>query len=417
MMRNLLLGNRFSVIDDKIGPPPSVPPESLAELLDNVAARLESGGVLMLSTPWDAYLQDIPVPHDHKGDKPILVHVGERWEARHVPGDTWIRWCRDDSKHVIWTAEIDAEKPGTRSTPLIDENPMVTALNFHQWTQGTGHNWTGTPGMTGCSLLRDGYPENAYTPHWAPKNPWKLGDIEAPYTPAQWSREPDGELEYGYDANKSYLSTMKTIDLPADALKFNKSTVFDPSLGGIARVELEPWNRAGMLPDPAGYAPTLPDGSRWITWPTLRLIDDLFNEGEHGGYAIREAWTAPTRRITRQWGELIHQAVKSDSPAIARAAQRVYNETYGMWRRAGGRIDRPDWHYSVIGLDRSNRWRKMHAWSKHKRLPTRIETDAVFYCSSADTWEAAAPEGMKLDRTGLKLGHYKPVAGGIGRAV
>lgn len=416
-MRNLLLANRYSVADDKICPPPGLPPESLADLLDKVGQKLISGGVLMLSAPWDSYLQDIPVPHDHKGDQPISVQVGERWKARIVPGDTWIRWRRDDTEHVIWTSEIDAEKPGGRSTPLIDTNPMLTALNFHQWTQATGHQWIGTPGMTGCSLLRDGYPENAYTPMWAPKGDWKYGDIEAPYTPAQWGREPDGELEYGYDANKSYLGTLKTIDLPADALKPERRTTFDPNMGGIWRVELEPWHKEGMLPDPAGYAPTLPDGSRWLSTPTLRLIDDLFSAGEHGGYAVREARIAPTRRITRQWGELIHQAVKSDEKAMARAAQRVYNETYGMWRRSGGRIARADWHYSTIGLDRSNRWRKMAQFARHGRLPTRIETDALFYCSSADTWEAAAPEGMKLDRTGMKLGHYKPTSGGIGRAV
>lgn len=419
LMRNLLLADRRSVRDDTLCPPPAVPPQSLVELLDTVASSMQPGGVLMLSAPWDTYLEDIPLPREAPVDKQVDVQVGEnRWTARMYPGDIWIRWTQPDSGHYLWTAEIDGELPGHRSAPLIDADPTITALNFHSWTRATGCNWTGTPGMTGCSLLRDGYPEGAYTPHWAPKGEWKYGDIEQPYLPTQWSRDPDGPLEYGYDANKSYLSTLKTIDLPADALTPERRTTFDPSLGGLWRCDIAPWHREKELPDPAGYAPALPDGTRWLTTPTVQLLEDLHTAGEHGGYAIFEARIAPTRRITRQWGETLHSAIKSGNPAMAKAAQRVYNETYGMWRRKGGRISRPDWHYSVIALDRANRWRKMNQYAKAGRLPTRIETDALFYCSDADTaWVDAAPEGMKLDTTGIKLGHHKPVNRGVGRAV
>lgn len=419
-MHTLLLADRYSVADRTTCPPPSIPPESLAELLDTVSRRMVSGGVLMLSHPWDAYLQDIPIPHNHAGDTAINVQVGERWKARTVPGDAWIRWTRDDTGHTLWTAAIDQETPRGRSTPLIDDVPVVTASNMAIWREITGQTWIGTPGMTGCAMLRDHYPEGAHQPYWAPKTPWTYGDIETDYGPRQWSRQPDGTMEFGYDLNKAYLAALKGAELPVDKLEPRPDLKeFDRSLGGIWRVDMAPWTDPN-LPDPAGYGHVLPDGTRWLTTPTLHLVTQLTDAGRHGGFAVREARVAKSARVTRGWAEKVQKVIAcTDMPDIARAAKRVYAETYGMWRRDTGRITRADWHYTIIALARCNLWRKIDQFAQCSgRYPHRIETDALFYAGGDDdTWDSLVPAGMIVDKNGVQLGAFKPLHGGVGKVI
>lgn len=414
-MKNLLLATDCSVMDDKIGPPPTHIPTNLGALLDLVAERLESGGVLALSgETWSSILH-CAVPDEQwwsgrPEDEWATEVTAGSWTARVQPEDIWIRWTRDDRS--IWTVDLDVIEPGGRSAPLIHSNPIVTAMQLHRWTETTGHNWIGTPGMTGSALLVDGWGEHraSYTPRWQTRLPWPYGDIEVPYTPMQWYREYDGPI-HGYDANKAYLSSLVNVELPADDLQHRRRPTFDPKEGGVWRVDLAPWHRSAELPDPAGYGHVQDDGTRWLTTPTMTLIHQLAERGDHMGYTTLESWTAPARRITRHWAQRLSEIIAlSDSPLPA-AAGRVYKETYGMWRRQSGRVRRPDWHYATVAMARANLWRKMDKFSREQhRYPVRIETDALFYPTAPGTpWADAAPGGMRLDPSGKQLGAFKPV--------
>lgn len=424
-MKNLMLADDFSVTDDRICPPPTVRPEDLGHLLDIVADRLESGGVLSLSGAWATYV----TPYAEQApDTPTATQAGD-WSARIAADDTWIMWSR--GKHRLWTCETDALEPHGKNTPLADDNPMITAMNMHTWTDTTGYPWVGTPGMTGNSLLIDAWPDlspKTRTPrfHDSPQGQWTFGLIEQAYGPVQWSREDtaSGPL-HGYDLNRAYLSAYNTAELATETLvrPMGQPEKFDPRRGGIWRVELAPWRFGHLLPDPAGYAPALPDGTRWLTTPTLTLLQQLFDRGDHGGFTVQESWTAPAGRITRKWAELLDDVAVAAREPLATAAKQVYKQTYGMWARPA-RVYRPDWHYSIIALSRANLWRKMDAAYRTSPMtgalsartitavgqgqaPVRVETDCVFYAAQG-SWESTAPANFKLDETGIKLGHFKP---------
>lgn len=440
-MKNLLLADDYSVVDDRICPPPTVQPADLGDLLATVAERLESGGVLMLAGAWDRYVE----PYAAAGgtqQEPATAHTGD-WSARVVADDTYILWsCKQgETVHRIWTMALNHIPAGGKDSPLVDDNPMVTALHMAQWTELTGQPWTGTPGMTGNTLLVDGWRTanpKAPAPRWngcgvwypmESRPAWPFGAIEQAYTPAQWERDTD-QPTHGYDLNKAYLSAYQVAELPAGQLEHHQVTgdadVFDPKMGGIWRVELSPWTHGHLLPDPAGYAPQLEDGTRWLTTPTLALLQQLTERGDYAGFSVREYWTAPTRRITRKWAELLNDVAGAAREPIAGAAKQVYKQAYGMWAR-GGRVHRPDWHYTIIALSRANLWRKMDAAYRSGRTgtyragayrqvtsgirPVRVETDCVFYESTeGGDWSAYAPPGFKLDPSGRALGHFKPYA-------
>lgn len=405
-MKNLLLADDMSIIDDLMCPPPTVRPGDLGSLLDLIAERMEWGGVLALAGQWETLLDWLA---DSKGS----VTSGS-WSAKVEPEDVWIRW-KSEADHVIWTAVPEAMPVSGRSTPLIADTAQATAWNFHQWTQLTGVPWVGTPGMTGNQLLVDTHPKpkpGTRAPRWHTKTEWTHGDIETPYSHAQWAREPVAPHVHSYDANMAYLSALLVLELPADDLVHHHAPAFDPKEGGIWRVQLERWHLEDELPDPAGYAPALPDGSRWVTTQTLALVHWLTETGDHMGYKVLESWTAPARRITRQLAEQLRDIITADTttPTLQTAARRVYKETYGMWRRRG-RVHRPDWHYATIAMARANLWRKMwRAYSGAMMAPLYIETDDVFYDTDQPDWALAAPTGFTLDATGRKLGSFKPGA-------
>lgn len=411
-MKTMFLSDEMSMTDDVRRPPASFQPTALGDLLDVVAERAADGAVLHLAGAWAKYV----APYADRGgeDAPTDATAGA-WSARIAFGDTWIRWTRGTGKarRTLWTCELDAIEPGGRDTPLIREDPAESAHLLANWAVLTGTPWVGTPGMTGNALLKAQFPAVGKTaPKWkAAVSDWGLGDIERAYGPAQWSRAAPatGRYRHAYDLNKAYLGALTNVELAWDDLAPSGPREFDKRLGGLWRVELSPWTGHATLPDPAGYAPLLDDGTRWVTTPTLALLDQLTEDGEYGGFAVREARTAPARRITRGWAKPLTDLITHGSPELAAAAGRVYKSTYGMWRRPSSLIHRPDWHYSVIALHRANLWRKLWTAKAAGYLPAALDaTDAVVYASDHEDWAAAAPHTFTLDPTGRKLGAWKP---------
>lgn len=429
MIANLLLTDTLSVVDDRICQPPTMQPADLGDLLAVVAEKLRKDGVLMLSGRWADYVTPAQEAGGDDGN-PAAVRAGD-WGARIVKGDTWIRWTSGD--HAIWTCELDAIEPGSKDAPLVDADPVVTAAQFHLWRETTGVPWVGTPGMTGNALLIDGWKAmnpKAVAPFWSKSGiwypmqdrpAWPFGEIEQPYTTAKWSRDYSGPM-HGYDLNKAYLSAYQVAELPLGELTLHKAgpgtDVFDGS-PGIWRVMLSPWHYDQLLPDPAGYGPVLDDGSRWVTTPTLTLLQQLTDRGDYDGFTVIEWWgLSPGRRVTRKWAELINDMTIAARPPLAAAAKQVYKQTYGMWSRKG-RIARPDWRAFIIATARVNLWRKMDAayrdgaltlatCGQSGQVPVRVEVDCVLYADGGWKWDTYPPAGFRLDPSGQKLGHFKP---------
>lgn len=413
-MRYLTLTDQHSVADGRLRRPPTREPETLGELLETVAPLLEDGGVLALAGTWTRYVPDVVINGVTGTTWELTENAphGGSWRARVQAGDVWMRWTRAGDDRAVWVADLEGMEPGSRTTPLVGADPLTTSLQWHQWSTLTGRPWIGSPGMTGNDLLMRAWHRGA-APRWQDRDYSRItGPCERAYSPLTWHSGHDGPV-IGYDANKAYLAAYQGAELAADGLEHTVRPEFSPALGGFWRVEIEPWADK-RLPDPAGYGHVLEDGTRWLTTPTLALVDDLAQRGLHGGYSVLEAYTAPARRITRTWAERLRDIIAdtsgTDVDYLARAAGRVYKATWGMWARTGGLIQRQDWHYTILATARATLWRKLERYGREEdRWPVRIETDAVFYPSDGRPWPDQAPAAMTLDPTGRKLGAWKPV--------
>lgn len=419
-VRNILLTDFCTIRGAQIAPPPRTRPEDLGGLLDLCAGICLPESVILLSGKWADYLQVTREIRGADPDHPAVVTWGP-WSAKVTDpeGEPWIRWTHGHAPGVgLWTCDVDALAPRGRSTPLVHTDPIPTMLMMQRWTDLTGTTWHGTPGMTGNSLLRDRWTART-APRWTTRAriDWDaMPTPERPYSARQWSREaPDGEPHvHGYDANAAYLSALVVVELPADDLEHRVRPEFDSGHGGLWRVELADWPEqwARRLPDPAGYGAAEADGTRWLTTPTMTLLSQLAQHAAdspfaHPGFRIVESWTAPTRRVTRPLAETLRDLITEKEHALEYAAKRVYQEVWGTWRRPGGRVFRPDWHYTVIAQARANLWRKMlTAAADESAFPLRIETDAVYYASDVANWESAAPAAFRL---GTGLGGFKKV--------
>lgn len=313
--------------------------------------------------------------------------------------------------------------------------PMVGAARMSDttaalatWHRLSGTPWSGSAGDCGNLLLKQlgtmRHEGRIIPPQWwtyPAKQP--AGDpIEMPYLPSMWHREVSGcGTAYGYDRFRAYLAAMTTTDVAGFHLDHDtRSTTFNPRRSGWWRVKLAPWQLFHIMPDPAGYADPLPDGSRWLTTPTLRLLADLEREGVHGGFEILQSWTAPSQgnilspyaakmRTIYDHAREIRDDVERD--LIQDSIKAAYRQQNGMWRSTNSEVKRPDWAAAVVAQSRANLWRKMWAagWAdggRARQWPLWIDTDAAYYPGPDDPKKAVEPEGFELAD---KLGGFRPL--------
>lgn len=330
---------------------------------------------------------------------------------------------------VPWIAELEPER-----FPLgtAGEDPVELSLRCYRWHVVTGTAWRGTPGVTGTGLLRQ-LGAGKGEPNWKPARQAPLTDAyrsEVDYTPRQWHGDasgPQSGLEDGWDARLQYLSAAMVAELPTRALA--RVRKFDPKLGGYWRVRLSTWNHPG-LPDPAGYERGYHAGEpresvRWVTTPTLALLDQLTTEGVYGGFEVIEGYASETARVTRTWAERLRDAhnlwdhtlwvaehggggiATGQFHALKAATKACYRETIGLFGREGGRIDRPEWQDAIISQARTNLWRKLWRVGKDTgRWPVSIDRDTAWFAIPEDGTPAEPIPGLDAG-TGLgKFRHY-----------
>lgn len=406
-MRTLLLCDKGTVADGRYGPLPTTRAADLGELLTILATRMDPDGVVILADSW----------------ADLMGTDAGGWQTTADPEEPWARWTCEGAS--LWTLEHDNCAPGTKYTPLVAEDPAMTAMLLAHWNKITGATWYGGPPVASHALLRELYADKPkpQVPDWyvgdrTPVDQWDGAEVA--YDPSQWQGPAElGAHRHGYDLNKAYLSALLVAEFALKRpLRLGPHQTFDRARGGMWRVTVEPWTLSDVLPDPAGYGNVLPDGSRWLSTPRLALLQDIadgkLKHCYHGGFVVHESWTHDAARVTRKFAEVLRDAIRdhpqTDHP-IRYAAQQSYKTGYGAFLRPGGRIVRPDWYYGTVGLAGANLWRKLHkAWTVDGRTAVEISTDSMRYDSDAEDWEAAAPPSFTLDRTGLVLGAVKPDA-------
>jgi hypothetical protein len=196
---------------------------------------------------------------------------------------------------------------------------------------------------------------------------------------------------------------------------------FDATKAGWWLADIAPWPLLDVCPDPAG--PNRRGRKlRWVTTPTLALLDELGKENWHGGFTIVDSWTGPGRRALTPWAERLRDAWAAawalpdpcDRERVTDAIKAGGNAAIGLLANKGMRsVYRPDWAHTVRALARANGFRRVWKEGRLGRWPVLIETDAIHYDhDSKDPLEAFPASFVDRDGKsllaplGVKLGTY-----------
>lgn len=398
---------------DAMQPRTTPPVTDLTELLSRTLVAFLSnrtgGGVVLLDSVMAGKL-GLPVGELPSGDaaKNHPAAAGVRragWTCKEI--HRWSRFAKGDTTiHVGLLEFID-------QCPLVSEHwPQDTAAAFAGWHVLTGSPFAGNAGDTFNALIRKHGckprievrgKKTTVTPVWWGKNGPLDEPVEATFRRTDWEFDQPGRYLHGYDLVRAYLAAMAVVEVPVlDLIRGPRE--FDPKFGGWWKVELAPWN-VDYMPDPAGYSYDW-EPVRWLTTPTLQLIQERVEEGIHGGFQVVESWVSQTSRaVLRPAAEILRDTYaaagkldnEQDREALQAAVKDAYRRCHGMWRSRQSDIQRPDWAHSVAAMCRANLWRK--CWKAGKangRWPVFLNgIDTAWYASdNADPW-VDAPAGFR----------------------
>lgn len=296
--------------------------------------------------------------------------------------------------------------------PFITLDPDAMRADLSRWRVVMGTEWFGTPGTAGADALEARVKASRT---W--RADWTSGSgpfdraAEAAYRPTHWNRfGEDGTYRHGYDVTRMYSTAAGTTEVSPGGLRRGPRT-FDKSLSGWWRVELSPWPWAD-LPDPAGYSTRREhDGTaRWLTTPTVKLLDDLTDSGHYGGFSVLDSYVGKGRPIFREWNRDLEQLYRDGTPEMRAAVKAAGRETIGLLNSPTYSTRRPDWHYAVIAQARANLFRKIRKAWEDGAAPLAVDTDCVWYGSDDPDPVTARPAAFALGDGPGQLKHKGTVA-------
>lgn len=364
--------------------------------------------------------QRVDAPEDH----PAAVSARDNgWEmsGAHVP---WSIATKDGRKlHIARWTDV--------AGPLRLHTSVGTAMLLETWHQWIGQPWHTSSGGAGLAVLRQ---------HATGVKAWRSDRGPADGRPAfedVWSRQtwqaprPASPPPYviGYDTVRAGLAALGSAELSGYPLVFahnesapvlDRPIQFDPKRAGWWLAEIAPWGD-DRLPHPAGYA----DGEtlRWITTPTMTLLDWLAERGEMGKTTVYQSWTGPKARIFREAASVLEigyqrsEALSGGAAAglgdvMGGAIKAAYKEAHGAMGSDDHHqwINRSDWYHGINATKRCNMWRRVHRVSREtNRHPLWIDDDCVYYGSDTDR-PRADPPALPLTVPGEteRLGQLRP---------
>lgn len=329
----------------------------------------------------------------------------------------WIKFRLDDDMAIhpdVYLGLID--ELSEHRCPLLtfhpggEFDPHATADNFTSWHVRTGHAWFGTPGLSGSDvlepLLRATIPVPAILKSDRYTGPRDAAEL--PYTLRAWHQTgvADERHAHGYDASRMYLAAAINVEVAPWKLEPTGPTQFDKHRAGWWLIDVPPWNDT-RLPDPAGYSD---DTRRWLTTPTMALLQQLADRGLSGGFEVLDSYTGTSKRLFREWGETMEQnylsAMHLGNTNLATAFKQAgARETIGLMNSKTYTTYRPDWYASIVAMARVNLWRKIFKVADTSgRYPRAIDTDCIWYGSNDLDATLSCPEPLVL---GDRLGQFK----------
>ncbi len=422
----------------------------VGELLNRLAPHYRDEGVLMLD---EHAAQLLGLPHEGRLpdggiDHPAIEDAARAgWKVSRIRD--WSTFTRPDGGPALHMGigpllDLRTDKRGVCTDfPLWGPIWWDTVAALDLWHELTGTAWHGNPGIAGTSIQKTTWPRGGgktIPPTAKPNKRCKDGTLYGPGDQAReddlrmghWARDPVEEWLHGFDWNRAYIAAAMLAELAPWSLKHTGRTAWNPRLAGWWLVELSPWNDP-LLPHPAGYLDEARALVRWVTGPTMYLLDQLTKAGRYGGVNVLDSWTGPARDFcTRAMAERLRDAyagistvtgrpVSVDPLDLARvrgAVKQAGREVMGLWNRETNWVHRPDWWYGIVALSRCNQWRAIdREYQRSGRTPITVDVDNMWYESPEQDITRAAPITFtepdrngrtRWDPTGMQLGAVKP---------
>jgi hypothetical protein len=365
----------------------------LGALLRRVAARtgtregvliLDRVAALDLGIPVDEVIDD-PKAMQTVGDM-LAVAVGDSgWRCRSVKSWTTLRADGLPTMQLGILPWMRADTFGLQVGDF-DTDPGATADALGLWWELTGSAYLMSPGVAALRVLQDMVRGGRLKPAWKSEPP--CPGVEHRWAP--WVRPPMltgfQEPVTVYDKRRAGLAAAASAEVCIGHLKPTGARAFDRRLAGWWQIEVPAWND-DRLPHPCG--PDVVAGDvRWVTTPTLWLLDDLAQLGRTGIARVVNSYTGTGRRLFRYWAQRMEQAWQAasrlESPvgdAVAETVKRgAAREAHGMMAAGTGAIQREDWHHTITAVKRCNMFRAIdRVLAMGGPTPMMVDDDAVIY--------------------------------------
>lgn len=423
----------------------------LAGLLDRIAAKVTAAGVTlatvgltqnsatMLGLPGDVDGLT-PAPEDDEPVAPQAFEVDLTEAGWTILGGRIREWTTLTKNGLtvhlclFWliTSPDAGDYPIHNQTVNVTGDPATWVDALGHWRQITGGEpWYAKSHNAAHAWLRATVRRgrDKREPRWRGDKPPHVDARENAYTVEQgWRGElPDMLPEnmraflIDWDTSMDYLNAARNAYLSTDALRpTGRDLDWESGMAGWWLIDLAPWPHK-HLPDPAGYL--RPAGGdqpnpRWVTAPTMGLLSQLRDSGEHPGYTVMDSITNAGTTLLRPWADTLAAAWRNAedqgdpvAQAIRKSLKFAYKRGIGALSNESSRVYRPDWAAAIIAMARVNLWRRAAKIHDHDgRTLIEIGTDRLSYLAISPEppdptdpqW--ALPKGIPMEDPN-NLGH------------
>lgn len=331
------------------------------------------------------------------------------WQHRStVAGSAWSTFVHDITGEAIQLVCLKTLAARDPSSWLLEHDVAPLAVKLSQYHRLTNTVYRATPGVSGCTMVRQMHAAAAARKAEARKGTagqpfWRYEQMPSDLSPMgdlKWQTDemPAAGYVTQWDVRAAYLAAASAALLAWSPLRHTGPRQFDPAVAGFWQVFAD-----GTLLSLHGGRPFVidprqigPGGMVWLSSPVMAYLLSLGISPE-----VADSWTCDQAgRYLRPWAEAIRDGLAADDidPDVAYLLKQTYRETLGMMNRPGGSIHRPDWWATVVDLARVNLLRKMDKAAKATGLePIRVYVDAVSYVTDNGGQLANLADALGVD--------------------
>jgi hypothetical protein len=279
------------------------------------------------------------------------------------------------------------------------------------------------------ALIQDYPPKlRGRQPYWHPTPPAMVKGARVPRWEL-WKRDgyddiPADDLLH-LDVNGAWMAPVSGTELAHGELEHTGPKSFD-KLPGYWLIDVHHWSDPTIV-SPLGTRQH--KSTEWFTTPTITQLLELQELGEWPDFKIYDSWTCPDRCRLSGWAAWVRelraeaQQDREDDPDYYDAVKLGFTQAITMFlppaegNTVKSKVLRPDWFHTLNAAQAANTWRKAR-WMSQRGIPIaamhsvdEVTIWAEDYYALEDLIARDPKAKMKLDQSGVQLGHFKIKSG------